>query len=87
MKVKTLEQLYLLCDDIYLSHSKVDIVKFYDDKHITISQEVKELSILTMCDYLYKVIVNAFKEHKGLNITFGSSYNKFTIILHMNLAL
>lgn len=85
MKIKTLEQLYYLCDDIYLSHSKVDIVKFYGDKNITISQEVNELSMLTMCEYLYKVIVNAFKEHNGLHITFGSSNNKFTIILHMNI--
>lgn len=86
MRVKTLEQLYLLCDDIYLANSKVRIVKFENEGHTTdISMTIHRLTPLAQCEYLYKVLVSAFKKRNVLELTFGSASNIFTIILHMNL--
>lgn len=85
MRVKTLEQLYLLCDDIYLANSKVRIIKFENEGHYEINMSIDRLTTLAQCEYLYKVLTSAFKKCNVLELTFGSTSNIFTIILHMNL--
>lgn len=85
MRVKTLQQLYLLCDDIYLANSKVRIIKFENEGHYEINMTIDRLTTLAQCEYLYKVLVSAFKKRNVLELTFGATSNIFTIILHMNL--
>lgn len=85
MRVKTLEQLNVLCDDIYLANSNVRIIKFENEGYTEVNMTVDRLTTLARCEYLYKVLVSAFKKCNVLELTFGSTNNIFTIILHMNL--
>lgn len=85
MRVKTLEQLYLICDDIYLANSKIRIIKFENEGHTEVNMTIDRLTTLAQCEYLYKVLVSAFKKCNVLELTLGSTNNIFTIILHMNL--
>ena len=85
MRVKTLEQLYLLCDDIYFANSKVRIIKFENAGHSEIHMTIDRLTTLAQCEYLYKVLVSAFKKCNVLELTFGATSDIFTIILHMNI--
>lgn len=87
MRIKTLEQLYNFCDDIFLSNSIIDIVKFENNQRVRISKKVDNFIRLVQDDYLMKVLVSAFKENNVLELSFGASFEKFTIILHMNLCL
>lgn len=85
MRIKTIEQLYQFCDDIFLSKSIIDIVKFENNQRIKISKKVDNFIRLVQDDYLMKVLVSAFKENNVLDLSFGASFEKFTIILHMDL--
>lgn len=85
MRIRTIEQLYNFCDDIFLSNSIIDIVKYKNNQRIRISKKVDNFIRLVQDDYLMKVLITAFKEHNILELTFGASFEKFTIILHMDL--
>lgn len=85
MKIKTIEQLYQFCDDIFLSKSNIDIVKFENNHRIVIHKKVDNFIRLVQDAYLMNVLVSAFKENNVLEISFGASFEKFTIILHMDL--
>lgn len=85
MRIKTIEQLYNFCDDIFLSNSIIDIVKFENNKRIAIRKQVDTFIHLAQDEYLMKVLKSAFKEYNVLELSFGASFEKFTIILHMDL--
>lgn len=85
MRIKTIEQLYNFCDDIFLSNSIVDIVKFENNQRVAIRKQVHNFIHLVQDKYLMKVLESAFKEHNVLELSFGASFEKFTIILHMDL--
>lgn len=85
MKIKTIEQLYQFCDDIFLSKSNIDIVKFENNHRIVIHKKVDNFIRLVQDAYLMNVLLSAFKENNVLEISFGASFEKFTIILHMDL--
>lgn len=85
MKIRTIKQLYNFCDDIFLSHSNVEIVKFHDNMYVKIKAHIDDLIRLSQHKYLMKVLESAFKEYNILELTFGASFEKFTIILHMDL--
>lgn len=85
MRIKTIEQLYNFCDDIFLSNSLVDIVKFENNQRVAIRKHVYNFIHLVQDKYLMKVLESAFKEHNVLELSFGASFEKFTIILHMDL--
>ena len=85
MRIKSIEQLYNFCEDIFISNSNIDIVKFKDLKRTAIHMKVHNLTRLSDDLYLMKVLESAFKEYNVLEITLGSSFDKFTIILHMDL--
>lgn len=85
MKIKTIEQLHQFCDDIFLSKSNIDIVKFENNHRIVIHKKVDNFIRLVQDAYLMNVLESAFKENNVLEISFGASFEKFTIILHMDL--
>lgn len=85
MRIKTIEQLYNFCDDIFLSNSIVDIVKFENNQRIAVRKQVDKFIHLAQDEYLMKVLKSAFKEYNVLELSFGASFEKFTIILHMDL--
>lgn len=85
MRIKTIEQLHQFCDDVFLSNSTIAIVKFENNQRIVISKKVDNFIRLLQDEYLMKVLVSAFKEHNVLELSFGASFEKFTIILHMDL--
>lgn len=85
MRIKTIEQLYNFCDDIFLSNSLVDIVKFENNQRVAIRKQVYNFIHLVQDKYLMKVLESAFEEHNVLELSFGASFEKFTIILHMDL--
>lgn len=85
MRIKTIEQLYNFCDDIFLSNSIINIVKFENNQRIVIRKQVDNFIRLVQDKYLMKVLESAFKEHNVLELSFGASFEKFTIILHMDL--
>lgn len=85
MRIKTIEQLYNFCDDIFLSNSIIDIVKFENNQRVAIRKQVDNFIHLSQDKYLMKVLESAFKEHNLLELSFGVSFDKFTIILHMDL--
>lgn len=87
MRIKSLEQLHQFCDSIYIANSKVRIVKFEDEGQTKIEMTIGRLTTLEHCEYLFRVLESAFKKRNVLDLSIGSSYDIFTIMLHMNLAL
>ena len=85
MRIKTIEQLYDFCDDIFISSSRVAIVKFDCGNRIVMNEYINDLTRLSQDLYIMKVLESAFKEHNVLELTFGASFNDFTIVLHMDL--
>lgn len=85
MRIKTIEELYNFCDDIFISSSRVAIVKFDCGNRIVMNEYINDLTRLSQDLYIMRVLESAFKEHNVLELTVGASFNDFTIILHMDL--
>lgn len=85
MRINTMHDLEIICRSIYLFSSKLRINKFYIDHTYTIDITIDEFTYVIQNHYIYQVLVSAFKEHNGLDITLGASCDRFTIALHMNI--
>lgn len=87
MRIKTIEQLNELCDNIYIAHTKVQINKFLNTTTHNIYININEFTNLLQNDYIMKVLYSAFKQHDCLEISLGASNGMFTIGLHMSILL
>ena len=87
MRIKTIEQLNELCDNIYIAHTKVQINKFLNTTTHNIYININEFTNLSQNDYIMKVLYSAFKQHDCLEISLGASNGMFTIGLHMSILL